>query len=57
MRHAGRVRRGDHFEVIGLPTLVVLDSGGREIYRREGMIEAAELARTLNELVASQEKK
>ncbi len=48
------VEPSDYFNVFGLPTLVVLDSGGREIYRREGMIEADELARTLNQLVASE---
>jgi thioredoxin 1 len=46
------VEPSDYFRVVGLPTLVVLDSGGKEIYRREGMIEADELARTLNQLVA-----
>ncbi len=50
------VEPSDYFKVVGLPTLVVLDSGGREIYRREGMIEADELARTLNQLVASQKQ-
>ena len=49
------VEPSDYFKVVGLPTLVVLDSGGREIYRREGMIEADELARTLNQLVVSNE--
>ncbi len=50
------VEPSDYFNVVGLPTLVVLDSGGREIYRREGMIEADELARTLNQLVASEKQ-
>ncbi len=44
-----------YFEVVGLPTLVVLDSTGREIYRHEGMIEADELAQKLTQLVASEE--
>ena len=48
------VEPSDYFNVVGLPTLIVLDSGGREIYRREGMIEADYLARTLNQLVASE---
>ena len=47
------VEPSDYFEVVGLPTLIVLDSGGSEIYRREGMIGADELARALNQLVAS----
>ena len=50
------VEPSDYFNVFGLPTLVVLDSGGREIYRREGMIEADELARKLNQLVAAQKQ-
>ena len=50
------VEPSDYYGVIGLPTLVVLDSGGREIYRREGMIEADELAQTLNRLVTSEKQ-
>ena len=50
------VEPSDYFKVVGLPTLVVLDSGGREIYRREGMIEADELARALKRLVASEKQ-
>ncbi len=50
------VESSDYFKVVGLPTLVVLDSAGREIYRREGMIEADELAQALNQLVASQKQ-
>ena len=48
------VEPSDYFKVVGLPTLVVLDSAGAEIYRREGMIEADELARVLSQLLASQ---
>ena len=44
------VEPSDYFRVVGLPTLVVLDSAGKEIFRREGMIEAKELAQTLNHL-------
>ncbi len=47
------VEPSDYFNVVGLPTIVVLDAGGREVYRREGMIEAAELAETLSQLAAS----
>ena len=50
------VEPSDYFEVVGLPTLVVLDSGGAEIYRLEGMIEADELARVLSQLLASQKQ-
>jgi len=45
-----QVEPSDYFRVVGLPTLVVLDSAGKEIFRREGMIEAEELAQTLNDL-------
>ncbi len=47
------VDTSDYFNVVGLPTMVVLDSGGREIYRREGMVEADELAQALSRLAAS----
>ncbi len=50
------VEPSDYFQVVGLPTLVVLDPGGREIYRLEGMIEADELARKLNELAESKKE-
>ena len=50
------VEPSDYFQVIGLPTLVVLDPGGREIYRLEGMIETDELARKLNELAESKKE-
>ena len=49
------VEPSDYFNVVGLPTMVVLDSEGRELYRREGMVDADELARTLSQLAASQE--
>ncbi len=49
------VEPSDHFNVVGLPTMIVLDSGGREVYRLEGMIEAEELARRLGQLAASNE--
>ena len=47
------VEPSDHFDVVGLPTMVVLDSSGREVYRWVGMIEADELARTLSQLATS----
>lgn len=47
------VEPSDYFNVVGLPTIVVLDPVGREVYRREGMVEAGELARALNRLAAS----
>ena len=47
------VETSDYFNVVGLPTMVVLDSSGREVYRREGMVEADELAQALGRLAAS----
>ena len=47
------VEPADYFNVVGLPTIVVLDAEGREIYRREGMVDAAELAEALRRLAAS----
>lgn len=46
-RHPDAVR---HFNVVGLPTLVVLDASGEEIYRQVGPIEASELVRELSSL-------
>ncbi len=48
-----QIEPSDYFNVVGLPTLVVLDSAGREVYRREGMVEAGELARALSRHAAS----
>ncbi len=50
------VEPSDYFNVVGLPTIVVLDPGGRVVYRREGMIDAAELAQTLSQLAASKQR-
>ena len=47
------VEPSNYFNVVGLPTIVVLDSGGREIYRWEGRVDAGELAQTLSQLTAS----
>ena len=41
------VAASERFHVIGLPTLVVLDQNGAVVYRHEGMIDAATLARDL----------
>ena len=48
-----QVEPSDYFNVVGLPTLVVLDAAGAEVYRLEGMVEAEELARRLGQLAAS----
>ena len=50
------VKPPDYFNVVGLPTMVVLDAGGRELYRLEGIVEAEELARRLNQLVDSNKR-
>lgn len=41
------VEASEAFEVVGLPTLVVLNLDGGTVYRHEGMIGAEELAREL----------
>ena len=41
-------RAARHFNVAGMPTLVVLDTSGNEIYRQVGPIEASRLARELS---------
>ena len=50
------VEPSDYFNVVGLPTMIVLDSEGRELYRREGMVTADELARKLSQLAASKKR-
>ncbi|GJL67194.1 MAG: hypothetical protein NPIRA05_21650 [Nitrospirales bacterium] len=39
------------YRVVGMPTLLVVDSAGEEIYRSVGLIEPEDLAQELNELV------
>ncbi|MCH7817196.1 MAG: thioredoxin family protein [Proteobacteria bacterium] len=39
-----------HYNIIGMPTLIVVDSGGIEIWRQVGSISADELALQLNNL-------
>jgi len=48
-----QVEPADYFNVVGLPTLVVLDTAGAELYRVEGMVEVEELAQRLSQLAAS----
>ncbi|NNK48792.1 MAG: thioredoxin fold domain-containing protein [Gemmatimonadetes bacterium] len=48
-----QVEPSDYFHVVGLPTLVVIDAAGTEVYRLEGMVEAEELARRLSQFAAS----
>ncbi len=45
--HPGTAR---HFNVVGMPTLIVLDASGQEVYRQVGPIGAAELAQALKAL-------
>ena len=44
-------RAANYYEVVGMPTLLVLTSEGKEIYRSMGLIEPEELSSKLNELV------
>ena len=46
-RHPAAAR---HFNIVGMPTLIVLDASGEEIYRQVGPIEADRLARELSVL-------
>jgi len=41
---------GTHYGIIGMPTLIVVDSDGTEIWRQVGSITAAELVSQLNNL-------
>jgi thiol:disulfide interchange protein DsbD len=45
-----RLETARHFKVIGMPTLVVLNASGEEIYRQVGPIGAARLTRELSAL-------
>ena len=44
------VEASEWFDVVGLPTLLVLDQSGAEVYRHEGMIDAETLAHELTRL-------
>lgn len=48
-----QVEPADYFNVVGLPTLVVLDATGAELYRVEGMVDVEEFAQRLSDLAAS----
>lgn len=37
-----------HFNVVGMPTLLVLDTSGEEIYRQVGPIDAEDLTHALS---------
>lgn len=39
-----------HYKVVGMPTLLVVDSAGEEIYRSVGLIEPEELSANLSQL-------
>ncbi len=39
------------YQVVGMPTLVILSSEGNELFRSVGIIEAADLQQKLEELV------
>ncbi|MEZ5489310.1 MAG: thioredoxin domain-containing protein [Gammaproteobacteria bacterium] len=40
-----------NYNVVGMPTLIVLDSEGDELYRNVGLITPEELSQKLNELI------
>jgi thiol:disulfide interchange protein DsbD len=41
-----------HYNIVGMPTLLVLDSDGTEIYRSVGLITPSELNQALNDLLS-----
>lgn len=41
-----------YYNIVGMPTLLVLDSDGTEIYRSVGLISPSELNQVLNELLS-----
>ena len=45
---------GRRFKVFGMPTLLVLSSEGKELFRRVGLIEPTDLAEQLLEIRATQ---
>ena len=48
------VKPSERFEVVGLPTLLVLDSTGVELFRHVGMIDSETLAQKLTALAEEQ---
>ena len=43
-------REAGDYDVIGMPTLLILNSGGEELFRSVGMVEAESFRDKLNEL-------
>ena len=41
---------GKHFDVVGMPTLMVLNAEGEELFRHVGLIEPRDLAEQLKEI-------
>ena len=44
------VEAAKHFDVVCMPTLLMLDADGAELFRHVGMIESAELAAEITKL-------
>lgn len=44
------VEASKYYEVVGMPTLLVLDSAGVEVYRSVGLVEPEELSERLSQL-------
>ncbi len=47
------LKAGQRFNVVGMPTLLVLSGEGKELFRQVGLIEPAELAERLLEIRAT----
>jgi hypothetical protein len=47
---------GRRFNVVAMPTLLVLDSEGKELFRHVGLIAAEDLARRLGEIKTARPK-
>ena len=47
------VQAAKHFDVVGMPTLLMLGADGAELFRHVGMIESAELAGEIAKLAAN----
>ena len=45
------VEASKHYDVVGMPTLLMLDADGAELFRRVGMIDSTELAAEITKLV------
>ncbi len=51
------LKAGQRFNVVGMPTLLVLSDEGEELFRHVGVIEPADLAKRLLEIRATRREK